>query len=204
MRGLARGGPMGHRKAMSERKLEKAALRAEALARRAALGPEARADAATRAAGFALAALGPGAGPVAVFLPIRDEIDTAPLIAALIARGERVCLPVVRGRGVPLLFRAWAPGEALETRGFGLSEPPEFAPEVVPGRLVVPLAAFDRRGHRIGYGAGHYDRTLASLGRTRAIGFAFSVQEVARVPEGRHDVALDAVATEAGLVSPSS
>lgn len=181
----------------------KAALRAGALARRAALDPVFRDEAAARAATHALAALRHGTGPVAVFLPIRDEIDTAPLIAALLARGEGLCLPVVRGRGFPLLFRAWSPDDRLEARAFGLSEPADDAPEVVPSRLIVPLAAFDRRCHRIGYGAGHYDRTLAALGRPHAVGFAFGIQEVARVPDGPHDLPLDAVATDIGIVSSS-
>jgi 5-formyltetrahydrofolate cyclo-ligase len=182
----------------------KAALRATVLARRAALSPSDRAAAVVRAATHALSALGTRPGPIAVFLPIRDEIDTAPLIAALVARGDRLCLPVVQGRGLPLLFRAWSPGDRLEARAFGLSEPADDSPEVVPNQLVVPLAVFDARCHRIGYGAGHYDRTLGALGKPHAVGFAFAVQEVAHVPDGPHDVPLDAIATENGVVSPSS
>ena len=72
-----------------------------------------------------------------------------------------------------------------------------------PDILLVPLAAFDDRGHRIGYGAGHYDRAIARLidaGRApRLIGIAFNCQEVDRVPDEGHDVVLSEVLTESGL-----
>jgi 5-formyltetrahydrofolate cyclo-ligase len=100
------------------------------------------------------------------------------------------------------VFRRWRPGAPLEAAPFGLSHPPAEAGTVDPDVLLVPLAAFDRRGHRIGYGRGYYDRALARLdarGRRRAIGVAFSVQEVDAVPDEPHDRRLDAVLTEAGL-----
>lgn len=185
---------------------DKAALRREALARRAALTQAERDDFAAR-----LAALGPQlvaaetpveAPTVSVYSAIRDEVDPAPLLEALAAAGIVTALPVIRGRGLPLQFRRWRPGDAARHGQWGIVEPAETCPEVAPDLLFVPLAAFDARGHRIGYGAGYYDQSLAALRRlkpVRAIGLAFSVQEVASCPAKPHDEPLDAVVTEAGL-----
>jgi 5-formyltetrahydrofolate cyclo-ligase len=85
----------------------------------------------------------------------------------------------------------------------GILEPSPAAAEIVPDVVLVPLAAFDRAGHRIGYGAGHYDRTLAQLRKSRtivAIGLAFAAQEVKTVPALAHDAALDYVLTEAQML----
>lgn len=182
--------------------MAKAALRAAALELRDALDPEWRASASLQAAERALGV--PelrDAVSVGGFWPIRSEIDPRPLMAALHDRGQALALPVV---GTPhLVFRAWVPGDRLVRRGFGLSEPPETAAEVFPDALLVPLACFDRCGARVGYGKGHYDRTLAALkanGRVVAIGLAFSGQEVESAPVSGHDEPLDMVVTEADVV----
>lgn len=178
----------------------KAALRTAALGRRAALSPAERAAAAEALLAADLAI--PTGAVVSGFLPIRDEIDAVPLLSALAARGHPLALPVVVGGSAGLVFRRWRPGEPLVAAGFGLREPPAAAGEVAPDVLLVPLAAFDRRGHRIGYGRGYYDKALAALdagGRRRAIGVAFAAQEVPAVPDEPHDRSLDAVLTEQGL-----
>ncbi len=183
----------------------KARLRGEAEARRAALAPAARtaAAAALRDHVLATALIAPGA-PVSGFWPMGSEIDPRPLMAALAARGHSLCLPVVVGRGLPLLFRRWRPGDALVPAGFGTSVPPPDAPESRPAALLVPLLAFDRRLQRLGYGGGYYDRTLAALRRQGppivALGVAFAIQEVDAVPTAPGDEALDAVATEVGVL----
>lgn len=186
---------------MSDVASVKAALRAEALARRATLDEPTRTQAADRlAAAVDALAIAPGA-VVSGFVPVRGEIDVMPLLEALSARGHPLALPVVMGP-TELVFRHWRPGEALQAAGFGLLHPPPEAGLVDPDVLLVPLAAFDRRGHRIGYGRGYYDRALARLdatGRRRAIGVAFAVQEVAAVPDEPHDRRLDALLTEDGL-----
>ncbi len=186
---------------MSDVASVKAALRAEALARRAALDDLTRQKAADRlAAAVDALAIAPGA-VVSGFVPVRGEIDVMPLLAALAARGHPLALPVVMGP-TELVFRRWRPGAALEAAGFGLLHPPPEAGAVDPDVLLVPLAAFDRRGHRIGYGRGYYDRALARLdaaGRRRAIGVAFAVQEVPAVPDEPHDRRLDALLTDDGL-----
>lgn len=187
--------------AASEAARAKEALRRAALARRAALSPEARIEAAMTLAERAdTLALSPGV-TVAGFWPIRDEIDPRPLMAALRDRGHRLCLPIVEPER--LVFRELLPGGDLVPAGFGTAGPGPEAATVEPDVLLVPLAAFDTTGHRIGYGKGHYDRTIAfieTMRPLRLIGVAFSVQEVPAVPSEPHDMRLDAVLTEAGLV----
>jgi 5-formyltetrahydrofolate cyclo-ligase len=179
-------------------------LRAAALTRRDALSAEQRA-----AAACAIAALLPpleitSSTVVAGYAPIRSEIDPVPLMQSLAARGAALAMPAIAARNAALVFRAWKPGEALVRGVFGIAEPPATVTEVVPDIVLVPLAAFDRAGHRIGYGAGYYDRTLAQLRDRKpviAIGLAFAVQEIPQVPALSHDVRLDYVLTEAGLFS---
>jgi 5-formyltetrahydrofolate cyclo-ligase len=182
----------------------KSELRAAVLARRDALGAEQRA-----AAALAVAALMPPleitpSTIVAGYAPIRSEIEPLQVMQSFAARGAALAMPAITTRNAALTFRRWTPGDALVRGTFGISEPPVAAAEAVPDIVLVPLAAFDRAGHRIGYGAGYYDRTLAALRRSKtvvAIGLAFAVQEIPQVPALVHDVRLDYVLTEAGLFS---
>ena len=146
---------------------------------------------------------GSGAATVSVFLPIRGEPDTRPLLDALDDAGFRTALPVTPARGLPLRFRRWTSGDPLAAGSWQIPEPLPDASEADPDVLFVPLAAFDRRGHRLGYGAGFYDNALARLRSTKpvlAIGVAFSVQEVEMVPTEPHDEPLDAIVTERDLI----
>src|SRR6185295_17210425 len=153
-------------------------LRTAALARRDALSDRERAAAAEAIAKRGLPlAIKPGAA-VAGYSPIRNEVDPVPLMQTLAATGARLALPVVPARGKSLVFRAWSPDDRLMLGPLGIPEPSPAAAELVPDIMLVPLAAFDAQGHRIGYGAGHYDYTLAHLRKTKAItaiGVAFSV-----------------------------
>jgi 5-formyltetrahydrofolate cyclo-ligase len=182
----------------------KAELRRAALARRALLPAVARAAFSARltAQGAALARrFRPAA--VSAFYPVRDEPDTLALLALLAGEGVATALPVTVARGQPLIFRRWRPGEPTVAGQLGIPEPPAQAPALDPDLLFVPLAAFDRRGHRIGYGAGHYDRTLALLRALKpivAVGVAYGVCEIAAVPEGPYDQRLDHVLTESELI----
>ena len=141
----------------------KADLRKTAFARRDALPPAER-----QAAAEAIAArpfplpIAPGI-IVSGFSPLKTEINPLPLMRKLAAAGARLALPVVAGRGKPLIMRAYAFGQPLNEGVWGIREPKPDAPEVDPDILIVPLAAFDRRGHRIGYGAGYYDMTINRL-----------------------------------------
>ncbi len=177
----------------------KADLRTAALAKREALSDAQRAAAAQALAkrGLPFAIL-PGV-VVSAYSPIRNEIDPGPLMRRLAEQGARLALPAVLSRGKSLAFRAWSPDDRLMLGPLGILEPSPAAQELVPDIMLVPLAAFDRQGHRIGYGAGHYDYTLAHLRKTKAItavGVAFAVQEIKAVPALPHDVALDYVLTE--------
>ncbi len=179
---------------------DKAALRRAAAAVRAALhAPERDAAAAAR---LTAALAGQGGRVLSGYVPVRSEADPIP---ALAAHAGPVCLPVVRGKGLPLGFRAWRPGAVLVEGPFGVRVPAEgawLAPEV----LVVPLLAFDRRGFRLGYGGGFYDRTLTALrasGPVLAVGYGYAGQEVAEVPAGPQDARLDLIVTEAGVVVPA-
>jgi 5-formyltetrahydrofolate cyclo-ligase len=136
---------------------------------------------------------------VSGYSPIRSEIDPVPLMRTLAAGGARLALPAVMARGKSLAFRAWSPNDRLMLGPLGILEPSPAAAEIIPDIMLVPLAAFDRLGHRIGYGAGHYDHTLAHLRKIKpvtAIGLAFAAQEIKAVPALQHDVALDYVLTE--------
>jgi 5-formyltetrahydrofolate cyclo-ligase len=178
----------------------KATLRAAALAARDALSGEQRAAAAQAIASRGLPfEMMPGT-VVAGYSPIRGEIDPAPLMQRLAAQGAQLALPAIAARGQSLRFRAWSPNDKLMRGPLGILEPSPAAAEIIPDVVLIPLAAFDRAGHRIGYGAGHYDRTLAQLRKSRAItaiGLAFAGQQVKTVPALAHDVALDYVLTEA-------
>jgi 5-formyltetrahydrofolate cyclo-ligase len=178
----------------------KALLRREALARRGQIEPAARAAFSIRLAdeGLRLARVW-RPRIVSVFYPLRDEPDTLLLLTALAAEGFATALPLVVGRGSALTFRLWRPGEPTSAGAMSIREPVEDAPIVEPDLLFVPLACFDRRGHRIGYGAGYYDRTLTHLRAMKpvhAIGVAYGICEIAAVPYEAHDQTLDALVTE--------
>jgi 5-formyltetrahydrofolate cyclo-ligase len=177
----------------------KADLRAAALAKRDALSDEQRADAAEALARRKLPfEIAPGT-VVSGYSPIRNEIDPAPLMRKLAEAGAKLALPAVLARGKSLAFRAWSPDDRLMLGPLGIPEPSPAAAELVPDIMLIPLAAFDASGHRIGYGAGHYDYTLAHLRKVKAIaaiGIAFAVQQIKAIPALPHDVALDYVLTE--------
>jgi 5-formyltetrahydrofolate cyclo-ligase len=178
---------------------QKAVLRAEALAKRDALPADMRAGAAeqiaTRAFPFAVK---PGT-IVAGFMAMKSEINPLPLLRKLADAGAQLALPAIAGRGQPLIMRAYKFGDELARGQWGIREPRPDAAPVDPDILIVPLAAFDHSGHRIGYGAGYYDMTIRALRAKKsiaAIGIAFAAQEIREVPTTARDERLDFVLTE--------
>ena len=183
--------------------LTKEEFRQTAITRRDALPPEMRKAAAETiaACGFPLR-ISPGV-TVSGFMPLKSEINPLPLMQKLAEQGARLALPIVAGRGQPLIMRQWARGEPLASGVWGIREPNPDAPEVEPDILLVPLLAFDRAGHRIGYGAGYYDMTITGLRAKKpvtAVGIAFAAQEIPVVPATPRDARLDLVLTEKEVI----
>jgi 5-formyltetrahydrofolate cyclo-ligase len=181
----------------------KAALRRDLVARRDALSAAER-----QAAGLAVADRGlpVAAAPgtiVSGFWPIKSEISPLPLMRRFADAGASLALPVIAGRAQPLVMRAWTFGAPLVAGVWGIREPPADAPEVFPDIIIVPLLAFDRHGHRLGYGAGHYDRTISRLRAMKpvaTVGIAFAAQQINQVPVTPRDERLDLVLTESGTL----
>lgn len=185
----------------------KAAIRSEKISLRRQIGGAESRLAAKNAADHAIALLHGVRGirdkTVSFYMPIQGELDPTPLAERLRAAGAILALPRVKTGDEPMVFHAWRADDPLEKGYGGIREPDPAAPEVVPEVVIVPLAAFDRRGFRIGYGRGHFDRTLGPLERERrplTIGYAFALQEVEEVPRELHDVPMDAVVTESEII----
>lgn len=184
----------------------KQALRADARQRRDA-GVEDAAVAARDLARHAAAvcALASSSTPiVSSYLAIGSELDPAPLAAKLTELGATIALPVMVAKAAPLEFRAWAPGDPLVAREWGIREPASSCPVVEPDMLLVPLLLVDRTGHRLGYGGGFYDRTLSQLRARKpivAIGLAHPLQMVDAVPQEVYDEALNYVLSPSGFAT---
>lgn len=187
-----------------EPRAEKSAIRSVKLALRTKVAEAEAHSAAERAAEHAMALLGAVSGKtVALYMPVRGELRPEVLAGKLREAGAMLALPRVKADDEPMTFRAWRDEDPLEKGFGGIREPAEDAPVVVPDVIIVPLAAFDRRGFRIGYGKGHFDRTLGPFERSvrpLTIGYAFAFQEVDEVPRELHDVPLDAVVTETEII----
>lgn len=184
-------------------KEQKAQMRAERLALRDAIPPETRIEKSLAMAEHAGEAVAFDPGTIiSGFMPIRSEADIRPLMARFEARGARLCVPAILDRQT-IVFRELLRSAPLVATGFGTAGPGQEATVLDPEIMLVPLSAFDDRGHRIGYGAGHYDRAIGRLRQKgmhpKLIGIAFDCQEVAHVPDEPHDISLDAILTESGL-----
>jgi 5-formyltetrahydrofolate cyclo-ligase len=182
--------------------LTKADIRKDRLALRDAIPAETRIEKSLAMADHAEALTFDPGTIISGFMPIRSEADVRPMMSAFRARGARLCLPVVLDRET-IVFRELLATASLVDTGFGTRGPGPDAEELDPDILLVPLSAFDMTGHRIGYGAGHYDRAIDRLLRKglkpRLIGIAFDVQKVEEIPSEPHDMPLDAILTESGL-----
>jgi 5-formyltetrahydrofolate cyclo-ligase len=143
--------------------------------------------------------ISPGRSVVSGFHPYQSEADIRPLLGRLAGEGWTPALPIVIGKGLPLQFRRWFPGEPTILGRWNIQQPLDTSPLVEPDVLLVPLLAFDRAGYRLGYGGGFYDRSLEGLRQRKpitAIGVGFAAQEIAAVPHDRLDQRLDFVMTD--------
>ena len=177
----------------------KAELRRAGQARRDTLPAEMRKAAAEAIAARAFPLTIVPSVIVSGFMPLKSEINPLPLMRKLADAGARLALPAVAGRGKPLIMRSWQWSEPLVPGVWGIREPGPAAATVEPDIVLVPLLAFDRSGHRVGYGAGYYDLTITQLRVSKqiaAVGIAFAAQEVETVPRTAFDAQLDLVLTE--------
>ncbi len=186
---------------MAERK---AAIRAEASAVRREVWLKSGATARQALAARGVTLIGTmQAFSAAGYFPVHDELDPVPFLEALHAQGLRTALPVVKP-GPDLVFREWSPGAPLERGKFGVKHPGDEHPELMPDIVLVPLLAFDRKGNRLGYGAGYYDAALRRMrrrGLVAAIGIAFDEQEFPEIPQEPQDEPLDAILTPSRVIA---
>lgn len=134
---------------------------------------------------------------IATYQPIRKELDPRPLAAALMEAGKTLCLPAIENGA--LRFRAAQ--EPLMKGAFDILQPAPTAPPLDPDIILLPCLAFDEHGTRLGYGAGHYDKALVGApSATLKIGFAYACQQSRLLPKEKHDIALNAILTEQGIV----
>ena len=188
---------------MPHRKLLKKKHRNEALARRDALSLDWRIEKSLEIAEVGVRELAVMPGEVVSgFMPMRSEVDVRPLMAAIAEKGARICVPAILDK-TTIEFRELVRGAPLIDMGFGTVGPGPEAVVLEPTLMLMPLAAFDSRGHRIGYGAGYYDRAIDRLHqkgiKPRLVAIAWDCQEIDTVPDEDHDVQLDAALTESGL-----
>jgi 5-formyltetrahydrofolate cyclo-ligase len=178
----------------------KTKLRAELRARRDALVTGLDAGGrkfAFRRAPTPLQALFACARVVAGYVAVGSEADPLSLLEQAHSAGLRIALPHVERMSVPMRFLEWAPGEPLLSGPYGLRQPDRAsAAEVEPDLFLAPLLGFDRRLHRLGQGAGFYDRAFARFPDAVRVGIAWSVQELDAVADDPWDVPLHAVLTE--------
>ena len=180
----------------------KAALRETAKAVRAEAGRKHGQAASETIAEFGIAFAAPRPGAtVSGFAAIGEEIDPLPLMLRLSGEGHPLALPAMQGKAKPLRFHRWQPGDEMAEKMWGIKEPLPTAPPADPDIVLVALLAFDRRGYRLGYGGGFFDRTLAAARQHRpiiAIGLAYDEQEVPDVPRLDYDQRLDWILTPSG------
>ncbi len=184
--------------------MTKEQLRTKFLAIRQSVSQDSRAAASRAIVSHVLRCV-PQTSTVAGYMAIRGEIDILPALQALSDRNQTLCLPVTLNNR-ELVFRQFHPGDALQSGAYNIPIPPADAPVVVPEVLLIPMLAFDAEGHRLGYGAGYYDRAIQKFRQKnkelKVVGVGFSCQQARAIPVGEQDEKLDAIITEAGIVLP--
>ncbi len=139
---------------------------------------------------------------VAAYRPIGAEADPALWVEAALHAGATIALPHVVDRASPIRFLTWAEGQDLHIGAFGLHQPDPHGPECAPDIILTPLLGFDRRGNRLGQGAGHYDRAFVAHPGAWRVGIAWGLQEVEALTPDPWDVPLHAIATESEWIVP--
>lgn len=180
--------------------LSKAALRKALLAARLELADETRQrwDGAIKAGVIAWWRAQP-VPTLGVYWPLRGEPDLHAAYAELAALGVRLALPVTLEKDAPLRFARWQPGEPMAQDAMKMPVPAQLRFEPCPPALLVPCLGFNRARLRLGYGGGFYDRTLAQAPRPATLGVVYACM-TAQFAGDAHDIALDAIVTERGLV----
>jgi 5,10-methenyltetrahydrofolate synthetase len=177
------------------------AERARQLERRLALEKSRRREWAERIARLVVEEIGDlAAVTVSLYWPMRGEPDLRDVITEVTRRGGRCALPVVVERGRALEFHSWAPGEKL-SRGFWNIPVPLAGTAVTPDVVIAPVVAYDCACYRLGYGGGYYDRTLGALtSDIRAFGVGYSMAKINTIYPQSHDIPMDAIVTEEGVL----
>jgi len=134
-----------------------------------------------------------------VYWPVRGEPDLRESMAGWHRAGHAIALPRVAADGGALEFGRWTPAATMRPAAFGIALPEPFE-LLVPTLLIVPCVGFDLRGYRLGYGGGHYDRTLA-VRALPAIGVAYDACELARFVAAGHDRPMTAIVTETRTIT---
>ena len=194
--------PMSRAAIMRWRKAERARL----IEQRLAIPREARDATGERIAAHLEQALGDLAGlTVSAYWPFRGEPDLRELLQRVNACGGRAALPVVVARGEALIFRVWSRGDRLERGVWNIPIPAAGAEVVVPDVVIAPVVGFDPACYRLGYGGGFFDRTLAAMTvRPRVFGVGLAQACIATIHPLAHDIAMDAVITELGIVEAAA
>jgi 5-formyltetrahydrofolate cyclo-ligase len=146
-----------------------------------------------------------GESPVLVYVSKVHEVDTHGLIASMLASGTGVVVPIIERESRTLRLSYLRDPSVLKESTFSVPEPIGCEIPASPADIslvIVPMIAFDRKGHRLGYGAGYYDRFLSLNPHMRKIGIAFSCMEVPEIPGDENDVAMDLIVTENGIIEP--
>lgn len=179
----------------------KQALRARARETRDAISPRKRRELSDAIRTHLLTFLD-GADPVLVYASKPPEVDTGPLIKEMISRGTRVVVPIIEKEQRNLRLSYLRDPSLLLASTFSVPEPIGHEIPADPNDIpvvIVPMIAYDSAGHRLGYGAGFYDRFLSRNSHMRKIGIAFSCQEVDCIPADENDVCMDVIVTEKGV-----
>lgn len=178
----------------------RSATRKELIARRMAVGAAQHAQWSAAIDGHLEALLPDVAGRVVGFCwPYKAEYDPRATVLGMLARGARAALPVIVAPASPLAFREWSPGCEMEEGAYGIAIPAADAREAMPDVVLLAANGFDAQGFRLGYGAGYFDRTLASVERRPVVvGIAFEQGRLATIRPQPHDIPADYIVTEAG------